>query len=79
MDPKTLQSTLAKLHQELSRAPQVDAESRRLLTAVLADAQRLTDPDRHRLEDLAVGFEAEHPRLAASVREFVDLLGRAGV
>lgn len=33
----------------------------------------------HRLEALAVEFEAEHPGLAGSLRQFVDLLGRAGV
>jgi hypothetical protein len=32
-----------------------------------------------RLEALAVDFEAEHPSLAASLREFVALLGRAGL
>ena len=33
----------------------------------------------HRLEALAVSFEADHPSLAASVRQFIDLLGRAGL
>jgi len=33
----------------------------------------------HRLEALAVEFEADHPALASSLRQFVDLLGRAGV
>ncbi|HEY3730586.1 MAG TPA: DUF4404 family protein [Steroidobacteraceae bacterium] len=32
-----------------------------------------------RLEALAVEFEAEHPSLAAGVREFIDLLGQAGL
>jgi hypothetical protein len=32
-----------------------------------------------RLEALAVVFEAEHPSLSASLREFIDLLGRAGL
>jgi hypothetical protein len=34
-------------------------------------------PDR--LEGVAVQFEADHPALAASVRRFVDLLGKAGL
>ena len=33
----------------------------------------------HPLESLAVGFEADHPTLAASVRQFIDLLGQAGL
>jgi hypothetical protein len=32
-----------------------------------------------RLESLAVRFEAEHPDLAGSLRQLVDLLGRAGI
>jgi hypothetical protein len=32
-----------------------------------------------RLEALAVEFEAEHPALSASLREFIGLLGRAGL
>ncbi|MGH8256178.1 MAG: DUF4404 family protein [Steroidobacteraceae bacterium] len=32
-----------------------------------------------RLEALAVEFEARHPALAGSLRQFVDLLGRAGL
>jgi hypothetical protein len=33
----------------------------------------------HRLEALAVGFETDHPTLAASVRQFIALLGEAGL
>jgi Domain of unknown function (DUF4404) len=33
----------------------------------------------HPLEALAVGFETDHPSLAASVRQFIDLLGQAGL
>jgi ribosomal protein L12E/L44/L45/RPP1/RPP2 len=32
-----------------------------------------------RLEAIAVEFEAEHPALSAGLREFIDLLGRAGL
>ena len=32
-----------------------------------------------RLEALAVEFEVEHPALSAGMREFIDLLGRAGL
>lgn len=33
----------------------------------------------HPLEALAVGFETDHPSLAASVRRFIDLLGQTGL
>lgn len=91
-----LQHSLERLHAELAGNPTVDAPSRRLMQAVLADIERLlarrsgaaapppapahaveTAPDR--LRDLAVEFEARHPVLAASARQFVDLLGRAGL
>jgi hypothetical protein len=32
-----------------------------------------------RLERLAVQFEADHPRLAGSLRQFVELCSRAGL
>ncbi|HEX4025731.1 MAG TPA: DUF4404 family protein [Steroidobacteraceae bacterium] len=32
-----------------------------------------------RLEALAVEFEARHPALSGALRQFVDLLGRAGL
>jgi Domain of unknown function (DUF4404) len=36
-------------------------------------------PTTPRLESLAVKFEASHPDLAATLREAVDLLGKAGL
>ncbi len=88
--PAHLQQSLRQLHAELARTPRVDDASRLLLREVLNDIERLL---RHgtaampsaptaalsRLEALAVDFEAEHPALAASLRQFVDLLGRAGL
>jgi hypothetical protein len=87
-----LQRSLARVHAELAATPQVDERSRQLLREVLADIERLLDqqpasvaadesPDSapQRLEGLAVQFEAGHPVLAASVRQFIDLLGRAGL
>jgi hypothetical protein len=32
-----------------------------------------------RLEQLAVQFEADHPKLAASARSLIDLLGETGI
>ena len=88
-----LQQSLSQLHAELVRTRRVDEASKRLLREVLSDIERLlsnaatapaagsgTRPaPQSRLEALAVEFEAEHPSLAASLREFIDLLGRAGL
>jgi hypothetical protein len=66
----------------------VDEASRRLLGEVLNDIERLlrerqttaaTAVPRSRLEGLAIRFDSAHPALSASLREFVDLLGRAGL
>lgn len=88
MDSKALRSALAKLHEELGRAPSVDAESRALLRQLSTDIERLADQPappsamkahRPRLEELEVKFEVEHPSLAETVREIIDALGKAGL
>jgi hypothetical protein len=88
-ETEPLKQSLARLHAELSRAPRLDELSRQMLRTALADIERLLhEPGalptadaapHHRLESLAVGFEADHPALAANLRQFIDLLGRAGV
>jgi len=60
----------------------LDGESRRLLGVVVADIERLglaapTTPGG--LEILAVRFEADHPAVAATLRQVGDLLGKAGI
>ena len=88
IETNSLQQSLAKLRAELARADRLDDQSRGRLHAALVDIEgRLqqkgaapaaaTAP--HGLESLAVGFEAGHPTLAASVRQFIDLLGQAGL
>ena len=80
-------------HRRPVRTPQVEDSSKRLLREVLADIERLLSTGKaapaavpaaqaqsqSRLEALAVEFEADHPSLSASLREFIDLLGRAGL
>jgi small-conductance mechanosensitive channel len=88
VEPNSLQQSLAKLRSELVRADRLDDKARGKLHAALLDiedrlqqkgAAPAADAAPHRLESLAVGFEAEHPTLAASVRQFIDLLGQAGL
>jgi hypothetical protein len=87
MTSETLTKTLAALHQELSRASALDEKSRQLLHEVMRDVERLGPssgslPDtlhRHRLEELAIGFEIDHPTLAAVLRQLTDLLTKAGI
>ncbi|MCZ8130839.1 MAG: DUF4404 family protein [Steroidobacteraceae bacterium] len=88
-DARELPALLQRLHAELAGSTTLDAESRRLLGVVLEDIRRL-EPDRLAataaeaptpggLEALAVRFEAEHPSLAASLRQIADVLGKAGI
>jgi septal ring factor EnvC (AmiA/AmiB activator) len=91
MDQKTLRERLAKLHAELAKAHKQDPATRKSLGEILPDVKRMVDqpqgsaassvdkslPDR--LERVAVQFEAEHPRLAASARQLIDLLSEVGI
>jgi hypothetical protein len=87
MNPDTLKQTLAALHQELSQAPTLDEQSRQLLREIMSDVERLGPSPaaapptlhRHRLEELAIGFEIEHPTVAAGLRQLMDLLAKAGL
>jgi hypothetical protein len=88
-----LQRSLSRLHQLLAHTPRVEQGSKRVLRELLADIERLLGRDsgvpssaagmppasQSRLRALAVELEAEHPSLAAGLREFIDLLGQAGL
>jgi hypothetical protein len=87
MNPESLKKTLAALQQELRQAPTLDAQSRQLLRKIMDEVEGLgpspaaAPPSLHRnrLEEVAVGFEVEHPTLAAGLRQLIDLLGKAGI
>jgi hypothetical protein len=88
-----LQQSLTRLHSRLSGAPSVDERSKLLLRDVLGDIERLlarpaaplpadspgSESPSSRLEALSARFDAGHPTLSASLRELIDLLGRAGL
>ena len=86
MAQDNLRELLAQLHTRLGHAKSLDAESRRLLTALSQDIERAlgrasedTAPARNSLEGAAVRLELEHPALAAVVRQIIDALGKAGI
>jgi hypothetical protein len=77
-----LKTLLRQLHTELAGARRVDAESRKLLDLVVADIEHLgvaADSAPGRLESLALRFEVEHPRVAATLRQIGDVLAKAGI
>jgi Domain of unknown function (DUF4404) len=88
IEQDSLHLYLAKLRSELASAQRLDEQSRGRMHTALADiesrlqqkrAAPAADAAPHPLESLAVGFEADHPTLAASLRQFIDLLGQAGL
>ena len=87
-DAENLRDLLARVHERLSGAESLGAESRELLVALTRDIERaLKSPSgaaapEHpvpRLEALAVQFEANHPSLAQVLRQLIDALGKAGI
>jgi len=91
MDQKSLRERLAKLHAELASAHHQNPATRESLGEILPDVKRMVDQPAdaaapsadktlsERLERVAVQFEAEHPTIAASARQLVDLLSEAGI
>jgi hypothetical protein len=87
---ESLRELLARVHARLSEAA-VDAESRKLLAALVRDIDRAlgrggtrgaagaAGSHAPRLESLAVRFEADHPGLAEVIREVIDALVRGGI
>jgi hypothetical protein len=80
-----LHSLLRQLHEQLARASDIDEESRELLGLVAGDIGALTASRQvaaehlPALKRLAVDFESDHPALAATARQIVDLLAKAGI
>ena len=91
MSQESLRELLSRIHERLSQADTVDAESRELLATVMRDIERAlgrggpkaaatsVKTNSPRLESLAVRFEGDHPALAEVLREIIDALGKAGI
>ena len=89
MDKQQLQGIIEKLHRELASADSVDEESRALLQEIVRDVEKLAgDPEsagvEHQttagqLENVALRFESEHPKLSMALGEVIDALGKLGI
>jgi hypothetical protein len=85
MATDTLNSLLRELHAELGRTREADGETRRLIAQVAPELERLglasaaAAPTPGGLEALAVRFEADHPAMAAALRQVADMLGHARI
>lgn len=73
-----LRALLRRLHAELQQATALDDESRSLLGLLAQDIEhfRAHGPASR---ELAARFEADHPTLAATLRQIADTLGKAGI
>jgi hypothetical protein len=86
MSNEDLRALLAELHTRLNQADSLDADTRNLLKITAGDIEKTmarggADATSHAplLEELAVKFEADHPGVAAVLRQITDVLGKAGV
>ncbi|TNC93055.1 DUF4404 family protein [Thalassolituus sp.] len=85
MPDTQLKAQLEQLHQALSSGPELDDESRELLSRIAGDIDSLDidADDTSDLSDLiqeqAIRFDQEHPALSATLRQLIDTLGRMGV
>jgi hypothetical protein len=80
-----LQQLLKELHQELGATKTLDPHSRQLVEQVLQDVDRIghrPEPPASieaRLREVMLRFESEHPRLATTVGQVADALGKLGI
>lgn len=89
MERSELQTTLARLRDELRGASALDARAREQLEALARDIEQRLRPDRtepEALEALAKNlreaierFEESHPELTAAVNRVADALARMGI
>jgi hypothetical protein len=86
MSNEDLRALLAELHTRLNHADTLDADTRTLLKITASDiettmarGQATAATHEPLLEALAVKFEADHPAVAAVLRQIIDVLGKAGV
>ena len=85
MDRHNVKERLKRLHEELQLAHQDNPAARERLRGVLPEVGRVVQGEAAdatlptRLEAVAVQFEAEHPKLAGSLRQLLNLLNEAGI
>ncbi len=73
-----LPALLRRLHEELERASTLDDESKQWLAVLGRDLEKF-DTHMSSARGFAVRFEAEHPDVAATLRQIADVFGKAGI
>ena len=87
MPREALRENLTKLHTELESVENLDEELHALLRRVADDIEKVlgdeepveAHPRRAHLDEIALKFEADHPRLASVLGELADTLAKLGI
>ncbi|MCK9505471.1 MAG: DUF4404 family protein [Porticoccaceae bacterium] len=89
MTNQDLRSELQSLHQQIETAIHKESLDKDVLSHVMTDIVRISQGDdlqaaesetlKEQLEDQVADFEAGHPRLAATLRDIMDVLAKLGI
>ena len=89
MESERLQKLIASLHEELSSSSTVDDQTRALLKKLTQDIENIDhngdsaagqkESIANQMEETAVKFETDHPKLSMALGEIVDALGKLGI
>jgi hypothetical protein len=83
-----LQKLLEELHTELGSTDTLDDQAKEQLRGIAQEIEGAVGPDEdkslgsdamNQLEQAAVGFESEHPRLAGILSQITDALSKLGI
>jgi len=85
-----LQSSLAELHESLSKVDELDDETRQLMLSLANDLQRLLGregdlspadvaPVSNDLQELLLRFETEHPQISGILGRMASSLANLGI
>ncbi|MBW2279474.1 MAG: DUF4404 family protein [Deltaproteobacteria bacterium] len=89
MEKRHLEELLESLHRELGDADTVDEDSRSLLHGMMDEIRQALErsgedadggsPINRRLQEIALRFETDHPRIAATISQLTDSLAKLGI
>jgi hypothetical protein len=85
-----LRESLAELHESLADVDELDEETRQLMRTLTEDLQRLlgqrgelsasdVEPVSHRLHELLLRFETEHPQISGILGRLASSLANLGI
>jgi hypothetical protein len=81
-----LRELLEDLHRELGDASSLDEGAREQLHGMMDEIRDVLEPEtdaqeglNRRLQELALRFEADHPRVSTAIRRLTDTLQKMGI